>query len=80
MGHVTPITEHPDVQRMIMETTKLQIEKDRLLKALQLINDGFKHEYGHSDADRYNQDLLHWSKIASKALNEVRQFRPELAR
>ena len=30
MGHVKPITEHPDVQRLIKEMVKLQAENVKL--------------------------------------------------
>ncbi len=46
----------------------LQDENKRLWNTLRRINEGIKHEYGHSDADRYNQVLLNWNKIIGEAL------------
>lgn len=39
-----------------------------LRKVLTELNEGFKHEYGHSNADQYNQAIAHWNNIAKKAL------------
>ena len=40
----------------------------RLKGTLTKINNGFKHEYGHSDADRYCSSIKYWNEIIVKAL------------
>ena len=44
----------------------------RLHHALSRINDGFHHEFGHSDFGRLSRAVLHWNQIAVEALAEYR--------
>jgi regulator of replication initiation timing len=63
MSELIPITEHPDIQRLIKETVKLQSENEKLKKAL-----SEKGEYGYSqqvvDALTKDRDKLQEQVVA----------------
>lgn len=49
---------------------RLRAENKKLWGILVRLNEGIKHEYGHSDSDRYNRVLLNWNKIIGEALKD----------
>lgn len=56
----------------------LESKIDKLIALLRKINDGFQHEYGHSDVeyghsdvDRYNKVIKHWNKLIVETLKEM---------
>ena len=65
------MTEEISIEAFIALKKKnkdLRKNVQRLKGTLTKINNGFKHEYGHSDADRYCSSIKYWNEIIVKAL------------